>query len=43
MFDYLISEVISQNEILKRMIDDIPIENQDVFELMERKQSKKGY
>lgn len=33
--DYLISEVISQDERLNKMVDDIPIENQDVFELME--------
>lgn len=35
MFDYLISEVIYQDETLNKMVDDIPIENQDVFELME--------
>ncbi len=35
MFDYLINEVISQDERLNKLVDDIPIENQDVFELME--------
>ena len=35
MFDYLINEVISQDERLNKLVDDTPIENQDVFELME--------
>lgn len=40
MFDYLISEVISQDETLNKMVDDIPIENEDVFELMEHLEDK---
>lgn len=35
MFDYFINEVSNQNKISKKMIDDIPIGNKDVFELLE--------
>lgn len=34
MFDYLINEVISQDESLEKIINNIPIENEDVFELI---------
>lgn len=35
MFDYLISEVLSQDDALNKMVDDIPVNNKDVFELMD--------
>lgn len=35
MFDYIINEVISQDHILTDMINNIPIEHKDVFQLIE--------